>query len=202
MAPRWARLEAEQERALVAAAGSSAARERAAAQRRLFELFREPLLGLCVHLCGNRATAEDALQEAFISVFRALPGFRADARLSTWMYRIAAREALRHRAREAARRSEPIDDEAAAPFAGDPAVRREESEALLRALDRLSADHRMVLSLFAVDGLSHREIADILGVPEGTVWSRLHGARKRLAAELEGAVPVARAAAGPARRQA
>lgn len=184
MASRSATLDAAEERALIAAAGSSSAPERAAAQRRLFELFREPLLGLCVHLCGNRATAEDALQEAFISVFRALAGFRADARLSTWLYRIAAREALRHRARETARRADPIDEEPAAPFAGDPALRREESELLGRALDQLSADHRMVLSLFAVDGLSHREIADILGVPEGTVWSRLHGARKRLAAEL------------------
>jgi len=193
MAPRSATLDMAEERALLAAACSSSASERAAAQKRLFELFREPLLGLCLHMCGNRATAEDALQETFISVFRALSGFRADARLSTWLYRIAAREALRQRARETARRTDPIDQEPAAPFAGDPAVRREESDRLARALDRLSADHRMVLSLFAVDGLSHREIADILGVPEGTVWSRLHAARKRLAAELAPDAPVIRA---------
>lgn len=184
MVSRAPGLDAAEERALVAAASSSGARERADAERRLFELFREPLFGLCLHLCGNRATAEDALQETFISVFRALSGFRSDARLSTWMYRIAVREALRHRARETARRTEVMEREPAAPFAGDPAVLREESEALRQALDRLSADHRTVLSLFAVEGLSHREISDILGVPEGTIWSRLHGARKRLAAEL------------------
>jgi RNA polymerase sigma-70 factor (ECF subfamily) len=184
MASRAPRLEPAEERALVAAASAGGARERAAAQRRLFELFREPLFALCLHLCSNRATAEDALQEAFLSLFRALPGFRGDARLSTWMYRIAVREALRHRAREAARRTEVMAHEPAAPVAGNPAIVREESEALRRALDRLSAEHRTVLSLFAVDGLSHREIGEILGVPEGTVWSRLHGARKRLAAEL------------------
>jgi RNA polymerase sigma-70 factor (ECF subfamily) len=47
-------------------------------------------------------------------------------------------------------------------------------------MDRLSAEHRTVISLFAVDGLSHREIADVLGVPEGTVWSRLAAARRKL----------------------
>jgi RNA polymerase sigma-70 factor (ECF subfamily) len=49
---------------------------------------------------------------------------------------------------------------------------------------RLSAEHRVVLSLFALDGLRHREVAEILGVAEGTVWSRLHQARRRLAALL------------------
>ena len=52
------------------------------------------------------------------------------------------------------------------------------------AMERLSAEHRVVISLFAVDELPHAQIAEILGVPEGTVWSRLHAARKRLAAEL------------------
>ena len=184
MAPRSSTLEPDEERELLRAAASTAAREQAAAQRRLFEAFREPVFRLCMHLCGNRATAEDALQETFVSVFRALHGFRADARLSTWIYRIALREGLRQRAREAARRTAPLDQEPAAPFVGDPAVRREEGEALVRALSRLSAEHRTVISLFAIDGLSHRQIAEILGVPEGTIWSRLHGARKRLAAEL------------------
>jgi RNA polymerase sigma-70 factor (ECF subfamily) len=184
MSGRAPRLDVVEERALLAAVVSSVARERAAAHTRIFEVFREPLFRLCLHLCGNRATAEDALQETFVSVFRALPGFRADARLSTWMYRIAVREALRHRAREVSRHVEGMDEEPAAPFEGDPAIRREESDALRRALGQLSVDHRAVLSLFAVDGLSHREIGEILGVPEGTIWSRLHAARKRLAASL------------------
>ena len=63
--------------------------------------------------------------------------------------------------------------------------KRERSRQLARALARLSADHRTVLALFSLDGLSHREIAETLGIPEGTVWSRLHLARKKLAAELK-----------------
>lgn len=63
---------------------------------------------------------------------------------------------------------------------------RDEARRTLAALQQLTADHRAVLSLFALEGLSHREVAEVLGVPEGTIWSRLHGARKRLA-ELMGA---------------
>jgi RNA polymerase sigma-70 factor (ECF subfamily) len=172
------------EEALLRATRSSSTAERSAAQRRVFELFRERVLALCVHILGSRDDALDALQDTFVSVFRGLDAFRAEAKLSTWIYQIALREALRHKARR--RPSEPLDDALVAPDGGDPALRREQRERLARALDRLSAEHRTVLSLFALDGLSHREVADVLGVPEGTIWSRLHAARKRLAAELAG----------------
>ena len=56
---------------------------------------------------------------------------------------------------------------------------------VLRAMARLPTEQRAVLSLFALEGLKHKEIAEVLGVPEGTVWSRLHAARKRLQMELE-----------------
>jgi RNA polymerase sigma-70 factor (ECF subfamily) len=71
----------------------------------------------------------------------------------------------------------------AAP-AEDAVLARESSERIALAVNRLRADHRVVLSLFAVDGLKHSQIAEILGLPEGTVWSRLHVARKELMREL------------------
>jgi RNA polymerase sigma-70 factor (ECF subfamily) len=55
---------------------------------------------------------------------------------------------------------------------------------VLEAMAKLPAEQRAVLSLFAIGGMKHREIAEVLGIPEGTVWSRLHAARKRLQAEL------------------
>lgn len=66
----------------------------------------------------------------------------------------------------------------------DAVLQNESATRLWRALSTLSADYRTVIALFAVEGLSHSEIAEILGVPEGTVWSRLHLARKRLAEKL------------------
>jgi RNA polymerase sigma-70 factor (ECF subfamily) len=157
--------------------------DRHAAFDPLFRALREPVLALCLHLCGNRADAEDAVQEVFLAVHRALPAFRGEARLTTWVYRIAIRAALRAKARR--RPSEPLDPET--PGGGGEAAMatRDDARRLVAAMARLSAEHRAVLSLFALEGLGHRAIADILGIPEGTVWSRLHAARKRLAAELD-----------------
>lgn len=167
--------------------GSSADRDEALVQ--IFRLFREPVLTLCVHVIGNKADAEDVVQQVFLSVHRALPRFRGDARLSTWIYRIALRAALAARARRPS--TEPLDERLPAPSTEKELQLRDEARAVATAMDQLSSEHRAVLSLFAVEGLSHREIADVLGVPEGTVWSRLSGARKRLHEELA-RIPTAR----------
>ena len=148
----------------------------------VFRVMREPLFSLCVHLTRDRAEAEDALQETFLAVHRGLAGFRGDARLSTWIWRIAIRAALRARARRGS--AEPLDSEPAAPQHRNPAIVRDERDRLQAGLAALSADHRVVIALFAIEGLSHKEIAELLGVPEGTIWSRLHLARKRLAEAL------------------
>ncbi len=148
----------------------------------VFSATHGRVLGLCLHLTGNPADAEDAAQETYLSVTKALKRFRGDARVSTWVYRIAIRAALRVKARRPA--TEPLEFEPTAETR-DPALDRERSDQIRRALARLTFEHRTVLALFTLDGLSHREIAETLGIPEGTVWSRLHLARKKLAAELE-----------------
>lgn len=159
---------------------SSGARD--AVFEQLFRTMRERVFAVCLNVTANRSDAEDATQETFCSVFRALPSFRGEARLSTWIFRIAIRAALRVRARRVP--AELLDDEPVAPRGPNPGEAREQRDRLLAGLASLSADHRVVLALFAVDGLSHAQIAETLGVPEGTVWSRLHLARKRLAAAL------------------
>ena len=164
-------------RLLADARADAGRRERAVSE--IFRAFREPVFGLCLHLTGRRADAEDVVQEVFLSVYRALPLFRGESRLSTWVYRIAIRASLEHRARR--RPTEGLDLDAPGPDVEAALVVRDEARRLLVAMDRLSAEHRTVLSLFAIEGLSHHEIASILGVPEGTVWSRLNAARRRLA---------------------
>jgi RNA polymerase sigma-70 factor (ECF subfamily) len=171
---------AAEARILAGAKGDANRRDAAVAE--VFKSFRRPVLGLALHLTGSASDAEDVVQEVFLSVHRALPGFRGEARLSTWIYRVAIRAALEVRARR--RPSEPLDPELAGPSEEAGLVARDQARRLLVAMDRLSAEHRTVLSLFAIEGLSHKEIAEILGVPEGTVWSRLSGARKRLVEEL------------------
>jgi RNA polymerase sigma-70 factor (ECF subfamily) len=158
----------------------------------LFAAMRRQVFGVCVHVTGNADDAEDALQETFFAVHVALPDFRGESRLSTWVHRIAIRTAFRVRSRRRAAGRvagadvHDVDPPARGP---DPVLAGELALRLSAAMDRLPAEHRVVISLFAVDGLAHAQIADILGVPEGTVWSRLHAARKRLAKELGDAVP-------------
>jgi RNA polymerase sigma-70 factor (ECF subfamily) len=149
----------------------------------LEDLFRQhhaTVLGLCLGLCRSRADAEDAVQETFLAVQQALPSFRGEAQLSTWLHRIALRSALAVRARRGAVEEAGDDGRTV-----DPHRQSDARLALEPALATLPLEHRAVLALFAVQGLTHREIAEILGVPEGTVWSRLHAARRRLVAHLD-----------------
>lgn len=167
-----------------ARAGSPAERQQAFEQ--IFRALREQVFALCLHLTGSRAEAEDAVQECFLAVYRALGTFRGEARLATWVYRIAVRAALSVKARRRAQQHTPLDDALATPAPGDDpetqAATRQDMRRFLDALAHLPEEHRVVLSLFAVEGLDHAQIAEIVGVPPGTVWSRLHNARKRLGA--------------------
>ena len=160
-------------------------RGRADVVRDLFLAHRQRVFALCLHITGRRAEAEDVLQEAFLAVHRGLSGFRGQSRLSTWLYRIAIRTAFAVRARR--KPSAPLPDDLidAAPGPDRLAGARQQAVRLLGAFDALSADQRTILSMFAVDGLRHGEIAEILGIAEGTVWSRLHAARRALACATE-----------------
>jgi RNA polymerase sigma-70 factor (ECF subfamily) len=152
--------------------------ERDTAFAELYRAHAPKVRGLCTLLLRGRGEVDDAIQETFIAVAGALHNFRGDARLSTWIFRIAVRTAIRVAGRT--RAHEPLDEEPAAPD-----VHLETSRRLRAAMAELPAEQRAVLALFSIEGLRHGEIAEILGVPEGTVWSRLHAARKRLAALLD-----------------
>jgi len=138
------------------------------------------LLALCLHLCGNAADAEDALQETLLALHVAR--FRGESSVETFAYRVALRIALRIKSRR--RQAGEPSGEPAASGAGAIEAAADAAK-VLRAMARLPTEQRAVLSLFALEGLKHKEIAEVLGVPEGTVWSRLHAARKRLQMELE-----------------
>jgi RNA polymerase sigma-70 factor (ECF subfamily) len=137
---------------------------------------------LCVHLLGNTADAQDAFQETFLAVAVALPGFRGESSASTWVHRIAIRVALKMRTKQ---RAAPASHETSEPSA-DPRAQIAREDRVAHAMARLSFEHRVVLALFGVAGMTHAEIAEALDVPEGTVWSRLHHAKKQLGALLAG----------------
>ncbi len=144
----------------------------------LAQVFREhyqSVYRLALSLSGNHADAEDIAQEAFVAIMQALPKFRGDAKLSTWVYRIT----LRVGTRWLARRGTVAELPAALP-ATDVATDAAIPIDLINALRKLPVDSRSVVLLVAVEGLSHDEVAEVLAIPVGTVASQMHYARKRL----------------------
>ncbi len=129
------------------------------------------------------AEREDACQDVFVAVYRSLDRFRGAARLSTWIYRIAARGAGRamRRRRMHAMLATLLQREPAPPPEADPSEKSARLALLDGLLGRLSEKKRLVLVLFEIEELPVDEIAKIAGCPENTVWSRLHHARTELA---------------------
>lgn len=143
-------------------------------------------------LLGDAAAAEDVAQEVFLRMHASLPGFRGDAELSSWLYRVTlnlGRDQLRRlRLRRhdvdlaGAEGAEALRVDATAERAVDVGRAR---EAVRAALGRLPADQREALTLRYVEGLSYAEIARITGAPLGTIASRVFRALERLGRDLE-----------------
>ena len=128
-----------------------------------------------MRILGND-DAQDASQEVWIRVWRNLQGFRGESAFSTWLYKITVNTCLSERRKEQKRSTREIGDELSylpAPTGEeeDPetaAIAEERREELLRALGRVRAEHRAALVLRHMEGLSYAEVAEILGVPDGT----------------------------------
>jgi RNA polymerase sigma-70 factor, ECF subfamily len=131
-----------------------------------------------------REEREDACQEVFVAVYRSLSRFRGEARLSTWIYRIAARHAGRTARRRKVRTllSTLLVREPPPPPTADPSERSERLQLLDEMVGKLSPKKRLVLVLFEIEGVPIEEVAKIAGCPENTAWSRLHYARAELTA--------------------
>lgn len=145
---------------------------------------------MLVRVLGNPTDAEDVLQETFIKAWRALPRFRGEAQLSTWLYRIAMNEASRHRSADARHQALPLDDavvEVADTGPGPPALAESaELQARLELFIReLPQPYREAVVLRDVEGLSNEEAAGILGLDIRNFKSRLHRGRMALRRRLE-----------------
>ena len=157
--------------------------------RALETLFRRHGDGVwrtCRRILGQHAEAEDALQDVFLKLQERGPQFRGRSRLRTWIYRLTVNVCLHRRERESLRRTADLDGPAlhaedSLPTPYEAAARHDDHRALERWLQALPLEQRLVLHLREVEDLSYREISAALGVPEGTVMSRLSRARARLA---------------------
>lgn len=166
-----------------------------AALAELYTRHQASLFRYLFHLTGDHGLAEEVLQDTLVAVWKSAAGFEARSTVRTWLIGIARRQA--HNAMR--RRALPLADVAELEIvpAADPepesvALARAEREDLAVAIRRLSPVHREVLLLTFSQGLSYREMAEVLGVPEGTVKSRLSNAKRALRPLLEASEEVSR----------
>lgn len=155
-----------------------------AAFHALVDRHAQRLYRLAVSLIGNAADAEDVLQETFIGAFRGLRSFEARASVKTWLTRILVLQAAQWNRGRRRRPAGPMEDSIPAA-AGSP----EAAMDVQAALGRLSPEHREVLTLREFEGMNYEEIAEVLGVPRGTVESRLHRARSEMREKLKDYLP-------------
>ncbi len=160
------------------------------AERTLYDAHVDRVYRLAYRILGSTDLAEDCTQEAFLRAFDKLRGFRGDAALSSWLHTVTLsvvhnhlRKTRRRREHEWVTDSPP--DRAQARSGSDLDLHRR----LHAALDQLPDELRIIVILHYVEGYKHREIAEMLGIPEGTSKARLHRARQALQRWLEDPPP-------------
>jgi RNA polymerase sigma-70 factor (ECF subfamily) len=146
---------------------------------------------VCLRILGNREDARDATQDAFLTALRKLSQFRGEAAFTTWLHRVAVNacyDALRKRKRQPMLRLAADDDHQRevepGPTIPDPADALAAGIDVARALSQVPEDYRIALVLADVQDLPYEDIARVLGVPLGTVKSRVHRGRIALARAL------------------
>lgn len=163
----------------------------------LVSLTFQNVYNIAYRMVNNADDASDATQEAFIRAFKSIKSYRRDASFSTWLYRIVVNvclDIIRRKRRDPASASDLGSDTdlptGTSPLAQPPmpeqvAETRERQAVVHGAIGKLSDEHRAVLVLFDIQGLTYDEIAETLGIPVGTVKSRLNRARMALKGLLE-----------------
>src|SRR5262245_16337942 len=189
------------------ALAARAAAGEAPAFEELVRRYQSRVYRLACRLTGNEGDAKDVLQEAFLSAYRGLAGFRAAARFSTWLYRIATNAALMHRRARARRPTEPLEaylprfdgdgrhlaepaDLLAASRADELLDRKLLAEKARAGLDRLPDIYRDAFVLRDLEEMPTADVAEVLGIDAAAVRQRVHRARLMLRGYLSDLVGV------------
>ena len=151
----------------------------------LIRLYEVPVYRLALRMLGSSADAEDAAQEALVSAWRSIGGFRGTSSFGTWLYRITTNRCLNHIS--ARRPTAPLDEALPGRASDGPAERAEEHErmsALGAAILRLPPEQRAALVLREFEGLSYDEVGEVLDITLAAVKGRIHRARLQIAEDL------------------
>lgn len=158
----------------------------AKAQRMLFEKFAPKMMAVCLRYSKDVEEAEDILQDGFIKMFSKLPDFKMEGSLEGWVRRIMVNTSL-----DAIRRNKKhlgdskLEDVDFRISSQESTMDHLLAEDLMKLVQKLPDGYKVVFNLFAIEGYSHKEIADLLGVTENTSKSQYSRARAYLRAQLE-----------------
>lgn len=147
-------------------------------QRFLWEKYAQKLLSVSLRYCKSREDAEDVLMESFVKIYDKIGEFRFQSSLETWMRRVVANMSINKL--RATKINDTIDNEHLEIAFDDHAFDRLNAKELLDILQTLPVGYRTVFNLFAIEGYSHKEISEVMGIDEGTSRSQLAKARKAL----------------------
>lgn len=147
------------------------------AQKNLYDKYKKAMYTLAYRITGDFEEANDVLQDAFVKVFRGLPSFRSESTLGAWIKTIVVRTAYSHLRKDKVF-LEPVDN--LPPGSQVDWGHYLDAEYLEKAILSLPDGYRTVFTLIEVEGYSHKEVAELLGISEGTSKSQLFYSKKRL----------------------
>ena len=156
------------------------------AQKALYDTYARKMMSVCLRYVSNWETAEDLLQEGFIKVFSAIGSFEGSGSFEGWMRRIFVNTALEYlRKNDILKESVEIDNTEVLQEVDYSAIERISADELMELIAELPPGFRTVFNMFVIEGYSHKEIGDALGITESTSRSQLTRAKRLLQKKLE-----------------
>ena len=157
------------------------------AQKMLFEKYANKMMAVCMRYCKNQEDAKDLLQDGYYKVFTSIKSFKGNSKIDTWMTRIFINIALNKQrlGRNKYNHYEFDTNFEKAGMSEEEPNEEIDAKIVINALNELPDIYKVVLNLYAIDGLSHKDIAKQLGISDGSSKSRLSRGRSLLNAKLK-----------------
>lgn len=150
------------------------------AQQKLYEVFYPSVMPLCMRYSNNSDDAMDIMHEGFIKIFRNISKYKVGTSLNSWIKRIMINTAIDHYRKMSRRRTENLDTAYSLSSSDPNVVSHMTVKEIMGCLQKLTPAYRNVFNLYVIEGFSHREIANRMGITESTSRSNLVKARKKL----------------------
>lgn len=166
------------------------ARKELWAQKRLYEDYYPTMMGICLRYSNNQEDALDILHEGFIKVFKHIGKYQPGTSLSAWIRRIMVNTAIDFYRKNIRRRTETIENAYHVSSDDADAISQYSEQEILKAVQDLTPAYRTVFNLYVIEGYSHKEIGDMLGITESTSRSNLVKARVKLQDSLKSSAQV------------